>query len=74
VSTHRFHELTVDTVMTEAALARTVFYRHFTDLPQVILELLEELRIDVLEQPVAGGALSDPETLRSLLSPPRTDG
>jgi AcrR family transcriptional regulator len=68
LATQRFHELTVDSVMTEAGPARTVFYRHFTDLPQVILELLEELRLEVLEQPVAEDAVSDPETLRALLS------
>jgi len=68
LATHRFHELTVDAVMTEAGLARTVFYRHFTDLPQVMLELLEELRLDVLGPSTAGVEVSNPEIVRSQLT------
>jgi AcrR family transcriptional regulator len=45
-----FRELTVDAVMAEAGLARTVFYRHFDGLPGIVLALLEELRDDVLGQ------------------------
>ena len=45
---HRFPELTVDLLMSEAGLSRTVFYRHFTELSQVVLELLDELGVDVL--------------------------
>jgi AcrR family transcriptional regulator len=37
-----FAELTVDAVMNEAGLARTVFYRHWTDLPQLTPELLPD--------------------------------
>ncbi len=39
----RYRDLTVDVVMAEAALARTVFYRHFDGLPAVVLALLEEV-------------------------------
>lgn len=39
-----FRELTVDAVMTEAGLARTVFYRHFDGLPQLLVARLEDLR------------------------------
>jgi AcrR family transcriptional regulator len=45
-----FRELTVDAVMAEAGLARTVFYRHFDGLPGIVLALLAELRDDVLGQ------------------------
>src|SRR5205085_5174239 len=37
-----FAELTVEQVMTEAGLARTVFYRHYADLPQLAPELLPD--------------------------------
>ena len=37
-----FSELTVDAVMAEAGLKRTIFYRHFRDLPQLMPELLPD--------------------------------
>jgi TetR/AcrR family transcriptional regulator, ethionamide resistance regulator len=37
-----FAELTVEQVMAEADLARTVFYRHYADLPQLAPELLPD--------------------------------
>ena len=37
-----FAELTVDAVMAEAGLARTLFYRHWRDLPQLAPELLPD--------------------------------
>jgi AcrR family transcriptional regulator len=37
-----FSELTVGAVMAEAGLARTVFYRHFDDLPSLTPELLPD--------------------------------
>jgi len=37
-----FAELTVDAVMSEAGLARTVFYRHWSDLHQLTPELLPD--------------------------------
>jgi TetR/AcrR family transcriptional regulator, ethionamide resistance regulator len=37
-----FSELTVGAVMAEARLARTVFYRHFDDLPSLAPELLPD--------------------------------
>jgi TetR/AcrR family transcriptional regulator, ethionamide resistance regulator len=39
-----FRELTVDMVMAEAGLARTVFYRHFAGLPHLLVARLEDLR------------------------------
>jgi AcrR family transcriptional regulator len=37
-----FATLTVDAVMREAGLARTVFYRHWSDLPQMAPDLLPD--------------------------------
>src|SRR5215216_6035380 len=39
-----FRELTVDAVMAEAGLARTIFYRHFAGLPHLLVARLEDLR------------------------------
>jgi TetR/AcrR family transcriptional regulator, ethionamide resistance regulator len=39
----RFRDLTVDAVMAEAGLSRTVFYRHFESLGDLVIPLLEEL-------------------------------
>jgi TetR/AcrR family transcriptional regulator, ethionamide resistance regulator len=44
LSERPFRELTVDTVMAEAGLARTVFYRHFAGLPDLLVARLEDLR------------------------------
>jgi AcrR family transcriptional regulator len=38
----RFRELTVEAVMAEAGLARTVFYRHFGGLPDLVLAALDD--------------------------------
>jgi len=43
----RFHELTIDDVMQQAGLSRTVFYRHFASLADVVLKLLDGLLGDV---------------------------
>jgi AcrR family transcriptional regulator len=51
-----FAELTVDAVMSEAGLARTVFYRHWSELSQLAPELLPDAddpligRIERVEQ------------------------
>jgi AcrR family transcriptional regulator len=37
-----FSELTVDALMAEAGLKRTIFYRHFRDLPQLAPDLLPD--------------------------------
>jgi AcrR family transcriptional regulator len=42
----RFRELTVEAVMAEAGLARTIFYRHFEGLPDLVLALLDEAVAD----------------------------
>jgi AcrR family transcriptional regulator len=58
-----FRELTVEAVMAQAGLARTVFYRHFDGLPALMLSLLDEFRASLME----GGDPADPEFLRRVL-------
>jgi AcrR family transcriptional regulator len=41
---HPYRELSVDQVMAEAGLSRTVFYRHFDGLPELMLSLLTAIR------------------------------
>ncbi len=52
-----YRDLTVDLVMSRAGLSRTVFYRHFDGLPEVLLTLLHKIEAD-LAAPL-GGALRD---------------
>lgn len=40
---HPFRELSVDVVMTRTSLTRTAFYRHFEDVTDLVLRLLEDL-------------------------------
>jgi TetR/AcrR family transcriptional regulator, ethionamide resistance regulator len=42
-----YRELTVDHVMAEAGLSRTVFYRHFDGLPDVLLTLLGRIEVEL---------------------------
>ncbi|WP_187369120.1 TetR/AcrR family transcriptional regulator [Baekduia soli] len=58
-----YRDLSVDAVMAEAGLARTLFYRHFDGLPALVLSLLEDLR----EGLVGSGDPADPEYLRRVL-------
>lgn len=62
---HRFRELTVESVMAEAGLARTVFYRHFESLADVVVALLDDA---VVVDPVATPDPSDPDALRRMLA------
>ncbi len=45
-----FATLTVDAVMAEAGLARTIFYRHWTDLPQLAPDLLPDEDAPTIER------------------------
>jgi AcrR family transcriptional regulator len=38
-----FRDLTVDSVMTATGHSRTVFYRHFDDIPSLVLALMQEI-------------------------------
>lgn len=54
LATRRFRDLTIDDVMREAGLARTVFYRHFDGLPHVMLGLLDDLLAGVVAEAQVG--------------------
>lgn len=45
-----FAELTVDALMAEAGLARTIFYRHYADLPQLAPELLPDTDDPIIDR------------------------
>jgi AcrR family transcriptional regulator len=57
-----FATLTVDAVMSEAGLARTIFYRHWTDLPQLAPDLLPD-EDDPLIARVEHTERTDPEAV-----------
>src|SRR3954447_12192783 len=42
-----YRELSVEELMSEAGLSRTVFYRHFEDLPRLMLSLLEQVQAEL---------------------------
>jgi AcrR family transcriptional regulator len=63
----RFRELTVEDVMAEAGLARTVFYRHFDGLPAMVLGLLDEGLAAVVAEADTGDP-GDREILRRQLA------
>jgi AcrR family transcriptional regulator len=63
----RFRDLTVEDVMAEAGLARTVFYRHFDGLPAMVLGLLDDLLAAVVAEADAGDP-GDREILRRQLA------
>lgn len=63
----RFRELTVDAVMAEAELARTVFYRHFDSLADVVLGLLDDAVADAVEVAQRAPDPSQPAVLRAML-------
>jgi AcrR family transcriptional regulator len=44
---HAFRELSVETVMAETGLTRTAFYRHFDDVTDLVLRLLEDIGDDL---------------------------
>jgi AcrR family transcriptional regulator len=54
-----FRELTVEDVMAAAGLSRTVFYRHFDGLPEVVLALLERIESEVAAELLEGEPSDD---------------
>jgi len=60
-----YRELTVDELMAATGFTRTLFYRHFDDLPALVMEVLEQVGVGLMgatrEMTAAGG---DPERLR----------
>jgi AcrR family transcriptional regulator len=65
--TQRFRELTVEAVMAEAGLARTVFYRHFDNLADIVLGLLDDAVADAAEVAYTAPDPSVPDVLRRIL-------
>src|SRR5262249_42372577 len=62
-----FRELTVEAVMAEAGLARTVFYRHFESLADVVLSLLDEAVADAEAVAYSAEHPEAPEVLYAML-------
>jgi AcrR family transcriptional regulator len=58
-----YRDLSVDAVMAEAGLARTLFYRHFDSLGALVLSLLEDLRAGLMD----AGDPAEPGYLRRVL-------
>jgi AcrR family transcriptional regulator len=62
-----YRDITVDLVMGEAGLSRTVFYRHFDGLPDVLLTLLRMIEGELAAPMLA--PVTDPESwLQELLA------
>jgi AcrR family transcriptional regulator len=61
----RFRELSVESVMAEAGISRTVFYRHFASLADIVVALLDEA---VEPAPLETPDPADPESLRRMLA------
>ena len=60
-----YRDLSVDGVMAEAGLSRTIFYRHFSDLPELVVELLREVAVDLVAvTDRLKDSISTPEDLR----------
>lgn len=62
----RYGQLSVEALMAASGLTRTVFYRHFHSLPQVVLGVLDELVAGIEATPATVG-LSGPDLLRRQL-------
>ena len=46
---HSFRELSVDALMSRTGHTRTVFYRHFEDIPSLVLALMSEVGAELAE-------------------------
>ena len=49
VRTRSYADLSVDAVMREAGLGRTIFYRHFDDLPDLLMRTSREAVVELYE-------------------------
>jgi AcrR family transcriptional regulator len=65
-----FRELSVDALMSRTGHTRTVFYRHFDDVPSLILTLITELGAELVEvaEQWAGTEVVSAEVARGRLS------
>ena len=51
-----FRELNVDALMSRTGHTRTVFYRHFDDIPALMLALIQEIGVELLGRREGVGA------------------
>src|SRR5947209_20523822 len=67
-----YRELTIEDLMASAGLSRTIFYRHFDDLGDLVVRLLEEAggQYFLREQRVAELGAEAPEDVRRALEVP----
>lgn len=67
---HSFRDLSVDALMTRTGHSRTVFYRHFDDIPSLILELITEIGAEIVTvgEQWAQTARTTPEEARTRLA------
>jgi AcrR family transcriptional regulator len=63
-----FRELTVEAVMAQAGMARTIFYRHFDSLADVVLSLLDEAVADAERVAYSAEHPEAPKILRAMLA------
>jgi TetR/AcrR family transcriptional regulator, ethionamide resistance regulator len=57
-----YRELSVDLVMSQTGLTRTAFYRHFNDIPDLVLRLLEDVgrELYAVSERWRGAAIENP--------------
>jgi AcrR family transcriptional regulator len=69
--TRRFREVNVEDVMEAAGLTRTIFYRHFDDLFDLVVSVARPAFQDLfaLQEGILDEPGSDPERLRKALGP-----
>jgi AcrR family transcriptional regulator len=67
-----YRELSVEELMSAAGLTRTIFYRHFDDLADLVVRLLEQASSDLIDQELrlASDSLDSPEQIRRALEAP----
>ena len=67
-----YRELSIEELMSSAGLNRTIFYRHFDDLADLVVRLLKETGAELYahEQRLAAGGVHDPANIRAALRAP----
>jgi AcrR family transcriptional regulator len=61
-----YRDLTIDAVMERTGFSRTVFYRHFADLPDLVLAVMQDVGAPMLEHAEAmAAAPEDPARMRA---------
>jgi AcrR family transcriptional regulator len=70
--TRPYRELSVDELMATVGASRTIFYRHFDDLPELVVRLLEEASADLLheERQLVEAGVDAPAAIREALAVP----